>query len=83
MANPSIEDKSGKRAIDYTNDHRIKFALNYARIVHIFNKMMNSLKNFDSFVKRAFCHLFGKELAINYEQLLDINDKIVNKNDNV
>lgn len=83
MANPSIEDKNGKRAIDYANDHKIKFALNYARIVHIFNKMMNSLKNFDSFVKRGLCHLFGKELPINYEQLLDINDKIVNKNDNI
>ena len=81
FADPSIEDKEGKRAIDYTSDVKIKYALKNARIIHLFNNMMNSLKYFDEFVFRGLTHLFRKELGINFEPWLEINDKILNKTD--
>ena len=83
FADPSIEDKNGKRAVDYAKNYMIQYALRYARIIHIFNRMMNSLRNFDSFVLRALRHLFGKELGINYEPWLEINEKILNKKDDI
>ena len=83
FADPSIEDKNGKRAVDYAKNYMIEYALKYARIIHIFNRMMNSLRNFDSFVLRALRHLFGKELGINYEPWLEINEKILNKKDDI
>ena len=47
------------------------------------DKAMNSLRNFDTFVLRALRHLFGKELGINYEPWLEINEKIFNKKDDI
>ena len=81
FADPSIEDEEGKRAIDYASDAKIKYALKIARIIHLFNNMMNSLKHFDEFVFRGLSHLFRKELGINFEPWLEINDKILNKAD--
>ena len=83
FADPSIEDKNGKKAVDYAKDVTIKYALRYARIVHLFNRMMNSLKNFDSFVLRGLRHLFGKELSLKYEPWLEINEKILNKKSDI
>ena len=81
FADPNIEDKYGKKAVDYATDYKIKYALNISRIIHIFNNMMNSAKHFDEFVFRGLKNLFGKELAINYEPWLEINDKILNNLD--
>ena len=83
FADPSIEDKSGKKAVDYTKDSQIEYALKFARIVHLFNRMMNNSKNFDSFVTRGISHLFSKELGINYEPWLKINDEVQNKDDDL
>jgi hypothetical protein len=44
---------------------------------------MNSLKHFDEFVFRGLTHLFRKELGINFEPWLEINDKILNKTDDL
>jgi hypothetical protein len=81
FADPNYEDKSGKKAVDYAKDGRIKYALTFARIVYLFNKMMNNSKNFDEFVLRGMSHLFSKDIGINYEPWLKINEEIQNKDD--
>lgn len=83
FADPSIEDNNGKRAIDYTNNPKIKYALHFTRIIHIFNKMYNNVKNFDKFVIGGLKHLFSKELSINYEPWLKINDTILRHNEDL
>ena len=42
----------------------------------MFNKMMNNSKNFDEFVLRGMSHLFSKDIGINYEPWLKINEEI-------
>ena len=83
FADPSIEDNEGKRAIDYTDNVRIKYALKYARIIHIFDNMMSNLKDFDEFVIRGLTHLFRIELGFNPKPLIEINEKILNKTDDI
>ena len=80
FADPGIEDKKGRKAIDYSNDHKIKYALQFSRVIHLFNKMYNNVKNFDQFVIGGLRHLFSKEIPINFEPWLAINDKIVKEN---
>ena len=83
FADPSYEDNKGKRAIDYTNNSQIKYALKYSRIIHLFNRMMTNLKDFDDFVYRGLSHLFLKELGYNFQPLLEINDKILHKSEHI
>ena len=81
FADPGILDKNGKKAIDYSDNHKIKYALQISRVIHLFNKMYNNTKNFDKFVIGGLKHLFSKELTINYEPWLEINDTILKKNE--
>ncbi len=83
FADPSYEDKSGKRAVDYVTDPKIKYALTFVRIVHLFNRMINNTKNYDKFVLRGINHFYSKELGINYEPWLKINEEIKNKDDDI
>ena len=83
FADPSYEDKKGKKAIDYTHNTKIQYVLKYARIIHLFNRMMTNLKDFDGFVYRGLSHLFLKELGFNYEPLLEINNSILMKTDSI
>ena len=80
FANPNIEDKEKKKASDYAKNDRIQYALKFAEVIHIFNTLYNSMKNFDIFVLRGLRHLFGKELGLNFEPWLEINDKIFKQN---
>jgi ankyrin repeat protein len=83
FADPSVEDSNGKRAIDYTNNPKIRYALYFARIIHIFNKIYNNVKNFDKFVINGLKHLLTKELSINYEPWLKINETILKHNEDL
>ena len=80
FANPNIEDKEKKKASDYAKNDRIQYALKFAEVIHIVNTLYNSMKNFDIFVLRGLRHLFGKELGLNFEPWLEINDKIFKQN---
>lgn len=83
FADPSVEDNNGKRAIDYTNNPKIRYALHFARIIHIFNRMYNNVKNLDRFVIGGLKHLFSKELSINYEPWLKSNEAIFKHNEDL
>ena len=76
FADPSVEDNNGKKAIDYTKNPKIRYALHFTRIIRIFNRMYNNVKNFDKFVIGGLKHLFSKELNVNYEPWLKINETI-------
>ena len=43
--------------------------------------MISKLRDFDTFVLRGLKHLFGKELGVNYEPLLTINEELLGKED--
>ena len=81
FADPNIEDKDKKKASDYAKNDRIQYALKVAEVIHIFNNMYNSMKNFDMFVLSGLKHLFTKELGLNVEPWLEINDKIFKQNE--
>ena len=81
FADPNVEDNNGKRAIDYSNNPKIRYALYFTKILHIFNKMYNNVKNFDIFVINGLKHLFSKELNINYEPWLKMNEAILKHNE--
>ena len=81
FADPTIEDKDKKKASDYAKNDRIQYALKFAEVIHIFNNMYNSMKNFDTFVLRGLRHLFAKELGLNFEPWLEINEKIFRQNE--
>ena len=81
FADPTIEDKDGKRASDYAKNDRIQYALKYAEVIHIFNNKFNSMKNFDIFILRGLMHLLFKELGLNFEPWIEINDKIFKNNE--
>ena len=81
FADPNIEDKEGKKASDYAKNDRIQYALKFAEVIHMFNGMYNSMKNFDIFVLRGLRCLFAKELGLNFEPWLEINDKIFKHNE--
>ena len=90
-ADPNIKDSKGNKAIDYVDlvknikfqkEMKIKRALEFTRLIRIFNKIMNSEKNFERFVRNGLEYLFKKELDINYEGLLKINDDLLKDEDN-
>ena len=81
FADPTIEDKDRKRASDYAKNERIHYALKFAEVLHIFNNIFNSMKNFDIFILRGLRHLFGKDLGLNFESWLEINDRIFKQNE--
>ena len=85
-ADPNIEDNTGKKAIDYIkigkkidhmNEYKIKRALNFVRLTHLFNRMMVNEKDFDTFIKNSLNHLFKNELDINYEEFLKENEIVL------
>ena len=89
-ADPNLEDKEGKKAIDYVkfkqnSDNMVKYkierALKYTRLVHLFNRMMVNEKDFDTFVKNSLKYLFKEELNINFEELLEKNYDILKDDD--
>ena len=45
--------------------------------------MINNTKNYDKFVLRGINHFYSKELGINYEPWLKINEEIKNKDDDI
>jgi hypothetical protein len=81
FADPTIEDKDRRRASDYAKNERIRYALKFAEAILIFNNIFNSMKNFDIFFLRGLRHLFGKDLGLNFEPWLEINDRIFKQNE--
>jgi len=89
-ADPNIEDNEGKKAIDLLRfkknsenaiEYKIERALKYARLVHLFNRMMVNEKDFDTFVKNSLKYLFKEELNINFEELLKTNTEVLKDDD--
>ena len=89
-ADPNIEDNEGKKAIDLLRfkknsenaiEYKIERALKYARLVHLFNRMMVNEKDFDTFVKNSLKYLFKEELNINFEKLLKTNTEVLKDDD--
>ena len=89
-ADPNIEDNEGKKAIDLLRfkknsenaiEYKIERALKYARLVHLFNRMMVNEKDFDTFVKNSLKYLFKEELNINFEGLLKTNTEVLKDDD--
>ena len=89
-ADPNLEDNEGKKAIDLLRfkknsenaiEYKIERALKYARLVHLFNRMMVNEKDFDTFVKNSLKYLFKEELNINFEELLKTNTEVLKDDD--
>ena len=89
-ADPNLEDNEGKKAINFIkleknsdnkNEYNIKRALNFTRLVHLFNRMMVNEKDFDKFVKNSLKYLFKEELNINFEELLRTNAEVLKDDD--
>ena len=89
-ADPNIEEKKKKKAIDLLRfkknsenaiEYKIERALKYARLVHLFNRMMVNEKDFDTFVKNSLKYLFKEELNINFEELLKTNTEVLKDDD--
>ena len=89
-ADPNIEDNEGKKAIELLRlkknsensiEYKIERALKYARLVHLFNRMMVNEKDFDTFVKNSLKYLFKEELNINFEELLKTNTEVLKDDD--
>ena len=85
-ADPNIEDKQGKKAIDYIKDekkenevieYKIKRALKFVRLIHLFNRMMVNEKDFDTFIKNSLNYLFKHELDIEYQEYLKENENVL------
>ena len=90
-ADPSITDCEGKKAVDYIKfaknlknqeDYKMERALEFDRIVRVFNGIMNSEKNFDKVVRNSLEYLFKKELDINYEELIKANEDLLKEEEN-
>ena len=89
-ADPNLEDNEGQKAINFIklekksynkNEYNIKRALNFTRLVHLFNRMMVNEKDFDKFVKNSLKYLFKEELNINFEELLRTNAEVLKDDD--
>ena len=89
-ADPNIEDNYGKKAIDYINigkrtkngevEYKMKRALEFIRLVYLFNRMMVNEKDFDTFVRNSLKFLFKDEFEIDFEELLKINEEVLSDN---
>ena len=89
-ADPSIVDNEGKKAIDYikvgkkvneNDEYKLRRALSFVTLTHLFNRMMVNEKDFDTFMKNSLNHLFKQELDMNYEEWLKINEELTSNED--
>ena len=89
-ADPSIVDNEGKKAIDYikvgkkvneTDEYKLRRALSFVTLTHLFNRMMVNEKDFDTFMKNSLNHLFKQELDMNYEEWLKVNEELTSDGD--
>ena len=89
-ADPSIVDNEGKKAIDYikvgkkvneNDEYKLRRALSFVTLTHLFNRMMVNEKDFDTFMKNSLNHLFKQELDMNYEEWLKVNEELTSNED--
>ena len=89
-ADPSIVDNEGKKAIDYikvgkkvneNDEYKLRRALSFVTLTHLFNRMMVNEKDFDTFMKNSLNHLFKQELDMNYEEWLKVNEELTSDGD--
>ena len=76
IADPSIKNIKGEKALDVTTDRQIKFILESAKVLHYLNKFGKTQK-FDEYIKNGLSYLYKEEIGINFEQWLEENNEII------
>ena len=76
IADPSIKNIKGEKALDVTTDRQIKFILERAKVLHYLNKFGKTQK-FDEYIKNGLSYLYKEEIGINFEQWLEENNEII------
>ena len=80
IADPSIKNIKGERAIEVTTNSRIKIILERAKILHYFHKI-GKIQHFNEAIKNGLSFLCKEEMGINYELWLNENKDIIKRSE--
>ena len=80
IADPSIKNIKGERAIEVTTNSRIKTILERAKILHYFHKI-GKIQHFNEAIKNGLSFLCKEEMGINYELWLNENKDIIKRSE--
>ena len=80
IADPSIKNIKGERAIEVTTNSRIKIILERAKILHYFHKI-GKIQHFNEAIKNGLSFLCKEEMGIDYELWLNENKDVIKRSE--